>query len=336
MITIDKLHAVKTVITHADCADGLVSAMLLKDALEPGVSFRFLHHETVEHRTLAAEPGMLYADFSPPAARAQEFVDAGALVLDHHKTARRVVEAFGENGVFGDEATEPGVCGATLVHKHVWGPLVRPFRPKSGRSLPTSEDGFASHFAALAGIRDTWQRSDPRWREACIQHHVLMFIPRERWMGVSLTSIAGDWTRSLAELGEILQEKQDEATRDVIAGAYRFTTSRGTRVVVFEGLRQTSDAAEALGADADLVVGFGFRVERAGDTQKPKMMLSTRSHTTFDCAAMAKAHGGGGHTKAAGFSRALDDEREHPYELVRQLVEKWESRVVAGEARVSK
>lgn len=320
MITIGKLRAVKTVITHADCADGLVSAMLLKDALEPGVTFRFLHHETAEHLGLVAEPGMLFADFSPPAARAHEFVDANAIVLDHHRTARGVVEAFGENGVFGDEATEPGVCGATLVHKHVWGPMRSSMLP----STSFVEIGFAQKLATLAGVRDTWQRSDPRWREACIQHHVLMFIPRERWMSVSLMSIAGDWTRNLVTIGDILQEKQDQATRDVIAGAYRFTTQRGTRVVVFEGLRQASDAAEAIGADADLVVGFGFRVERTGDTQKPKMMLSLRSHTDFDCAAMAKAYGGGGHTRAAGFSRVLDHELAHPYELVRHIVEGWE------------
>lgn len=319
MITIDKLHAVTTVITHADCADGLVSAMLLKDALEPGVAFRFLHHETVEHLTLPAEPGMLFADFSPPEAR--EFVDAGALVLDHHRTARAVVEAFGENGVFGDEATEPGVCGATLVHKHVWLPMC-------GRGTSYSERvraRFIDRLAALAGIRDTWQRSDPRWREACIQHHVLMFIRRERWMEASLFSISERWPR-YEELGEILQEKQDQATRDVLAGAYRFTTARGTRVVVFEGLRQTSDAAEELGPEADLVIGFGFRVERDGDTQKPKMMLSLRSHTTFDCAAMCKAYGGGGHTKAAGFSADLTGNvTDHPYALARLLVEGWES-----------
>lgn len=77
MITIDKLHAVTTVITHADCADGLVSAMLLKDAL-PGVTFRFLHHETAEHLGLVAEPGMLFADFSPPAARAAYAASAAA------------------------------------------------------------------------------------------------------------------------------------------------------------------------------------------------------------------------------------------------------------------
>lgn len=316
-LTIDKLRAIKTVITHADCADGLVSAMLLRDALGPNVSFRFLHHETAEHRELPAEPGMLFADFSPPEARAQEFVDAGALVLDHHRTARGVVEAFGENGVFGDEATEPGVCGATLVHKHVWGPM------QVGISTPFAVAGFAHSLATLAGVRDTWQRSDPRWREACIQHHVLMFIPRERWMNVQLARVAEEWHLHVV-LGSLLQEKQDEATRNVIAGAYRFTTSRGTRVVVFEGLRQTSDAAESIGSDADLVIGFGFRVERDGIMQKPKMMLSLRSHTTFDCAVMAMAHGGGGHTKAAGFSRELDHELAHPYELARQTVEMWE------------
>jgi len=49
-------------------------------------------------------------------------------------------------------------------------------------------------------------------------------------------------------------------------------------------------------------VGFSYKT----DEGKPIVIFSTRSHADFNCGAFCKAHGGGGHTKAAGFSVPLD------------------------------
>ena len=113
-IPLEVLKAVKTIVAHEKCPDGIAAALILKDVL-PEARVIFCQYSTPEHETLAAEPGMLFADFSPPKARVQEFVDKGAVVLDHHKTAKDIVAAFGDNGVFGDEIAEPGVSGAVLA-----------------------------------------------------------------------------------------------------------------------------------------------------------------------------------------------------------------------------
>lgn len=61
-------------------------------------------------------------------------------------------------------------------------------------------------------------------------------------------------------------------------------------------------------------------------TRESWATLSPCGTTTYDCAAMAKAHGGGGHTRAAGFSVALTGNvTDQPYALARLLVEGWES-----------
>jgi len=333
MIALDKLQAVKVIFTHDHCADGLTSAILLKDAFfGKDIPIKFLLHGTEEFKTLQPEPGMLFCDIAPPIVtkefegkyviaegqheRLQGFIDAGAIILDHHKTARPIVEAFGDNGVFGDEIANPGVCGAYLAYQHVWLPF---------REQLAVQAAFAKKFAILAGIRDTWQRTDARWKEACLQHHILKFVPTERWMAKTLTEIASTWNSQYAWIGDLLQEKQDRTVQKIIGQAFRFTSQAGTRVVVFEGLHMSSDVAEAIHEGADLIVAFNYSVEDG----TPKMLCSTRSHTHFDCSALAVSQGGGGHTKAAGFNFKMvlgEGGDTNPFDVVQGLVHKWESR----------
>jgi len=89
----------------------------------------------------------------------------------------------------------------------------------------------------------------------------------------------------------------------------------GERIVAFAGTGQTSDAAEVLGAEADLIVGFDFGVENGS----AKMRFSLRSHSDFDCAAFAARFGGGGHTRAAGFGVVLGPSDLQPYAFVARL-----------------
>jgi oligoribonuclease NrnB/cAMP/cGMP phosphodiesterase (DHH superfamily) len=263
---------------------------------------------------------MLFVDFSPPAERVQEFVQAGANVLDHHKTAKPIVEAFGPHGVFGDEVTEPGVCGAVLAFRHVW------FQLKGPGFL--SCWGAAEDFATLAGIRDTWQNKHPRWREAIIQSEMLFFYPIEHLLNIEqpfCRQAEGVW-KERRQIATLLVEKHEVAVKNVLSKAWRFTTSKGTRVVCFEGTGLSSDATEALGSEADLVIGFGFIVENG----EQKMICSCRSHTGYDVSAFAKANGGGGHSAAAGFNTALHPGAAQPYKLVELLIAGYEHQQTQG------
>ncbi len=327
---LEKVKAVKRIIVHDNCPDGMASAILLKDAFYPNnIPIEFVQYGTKAFEALQPEPGTLYADFSPPIKtkknletgayyidpdpanleKLQAFVNAGVLILDHHETAKPIVEAFGENGIFGSNSDSES--GATLSYKNVWAPL---------RGNLVIQDQFAREFSRIAGIRDTWQRTHADWRTSCCQAQVLKFIPKERWLSKSLTEIASSWDSDYAWLGQMLQEKLEHTIKKISDKAYKFTTDRGTRVFVFEGVSKSSDVAEALHDTVDFVVAFNYEVE--GD--RKKMILSTRSHTFYDCAAFAANHGGGGHVPAAGCNMTVLPYTLNPYALIEALVKSWE------------
>ena len=279
-MNIKMFSEVKTIVTHADCADGIASALILKDAL-PDARVVFVQYNTQAHRDLVAEPGLLFSDMTPPAARVQEFVDAGAIVLDHHRGARELVEAFGERGIFADERLDPGVSGALLAYAHVWAQVRR------------SPDPDVQRFAVLAGVRDTWLRASPLWSAACAQGQALLFWP---WQTLADRGLRAVVEGDLLNIGDVLIRKAVERDDKSIAEAHRFTVG-GVRVVAFEGLR-TSDVADRLADDADLVLGWHYQVENT----LRRMIVSCRSRGTFSALAFAKANGGGGHEQAAGFT----------------------------------
>lgn len=307
MFDLEKLKAVTKIVVHDNCADGTASAILAHEAL-PWATVEFVQYSTDAHKLMKAEPGILFADFSPHPDRARYFVEAGSIVLDHHKTAKALVESFGENGRFGDEKTQPGVCGASLVYEHICKPMGK-------------QSAFAERFAMLAGVFDTWQRQSPEWEAARVQQAILTFPTQSFWLQLPFSEIAASWDTRFKWVGEAKIASQDKRTSKSIAEAHRFTTTNGTRVVLFEGLSHSSFAAETLDQEADLVVGFSYRVEDG----KRILVFSTRSHTNFDCSSFARSHGGGGHTKAAGFSIHLSEGDPNPYSMFEHLLFAYEA-----------
>jgi uncharacterized protein len=304
MIPIEKLKQVRTIITHANCPDGIASAILLHDAL-PSAQIRFLTHGTKEYRELPAEDGMLFCDIAPPPERAPEFLPRVPVVLDHHKGAEHLVKSFTHH-VFADEKLEPGVSAAVLAYREVWLPLQGNHRcydsPKA--------------FALLAGVRDTWQSSSPDFRRSNEQAAALTFWPVEKWLSLREPFERGVFElERMLDLGSVLFVKKLEAAKKALSQSWR-TTVNNIRCVVFEGTTLTSDVAELVGDNADLIVGFGFVVEDG----EFLLNVSTRSHTTFDCAEFARSLGGGGHTKAAGFTVPFGPKALNPYSLFRNLL----------------
>lgn len=315
MIDIEKLGKVKHIVTHLHCADGLASAMILKDVL-PDAKVSFIQYSSPEHLGLEPEPGMLFCDFSPHRDRVGVFVEARAIVLDHHKFAKDIVDAFGADGVFADETASPGVSGAVLAYEEVWLPKTPSESHAEALRAPYEfMKARVGDFARLAGIRDTWRTQHPRWNESCAQQQALLF-----WSAEDLLAIPwNEWPIKM-QIGPLLFEKQLQKAKDTAEGSYRFTTDKGLRVAMFGGVTITSDAAEALGESVDLVVGFTYKVE-AGSII---LVFSTRSHTTFDCGSFCKAHGGGGHTKAAGFKVSVGPTDLNPFDHFRSILEAYE------------
>jgi hypothetical protein len=332
MIELEKLKAVDHIVVHDNCPDGVASAMILHDAL-PNAKVTFCQYETELHKTIPAKPGMLFADFSPKLSRVKEFLDVGAIVLDHHGgPAAEATKQFAAQGLgaFADEKLEPGVSGAMLAFREVWRPLSGndPLEELVSGEWPRTPMRTLYELAKVAGIRDTWQKDDPRWREACEQAEAVRFWP---WEKVAATPW-DRWGSELLAIGPILFDRNLKHVQKCIEGSYKFTTPRRQRkVTVFEGLKPTSDAAEMMGPDNDLTIGLAFFME--GGEQK--LIFSTRSRGAFNCQNFALAHGGGGHTKAAGFAITLKETDPHPFELVKRLVDRYEALEQGWEGVVS-
>lgn len=314
MIDPRKLNAVETIVVHgtsADerCADGTAAALLLLDAL-PGRRLVWVQYKMPSLRDLRAERGMLFADMTPPADRVEEFVRGGAIVLDHHRGARRIVEAFGEDGVFADEAVEPGVSGAMLAFREVWEPRRKDVAQNGGWWEEAVE------LATLAGIRDTWQKKHPRWRDACAQAAALCFWPFNRLVSAGICEL-GD---SMIPIGDVLLEKDDAVARRCLAESAGFVvegggTSADLRVVIFEGSsHETSDTADMVEANVGLVLGWHYLVEQGVHW----LMVSCRSRGGFACDLFAQAHGGNGHSGSAGFR--VRPTVENPYYQLRDII----------------
>lgn len=306
------LRSVTKIITHADCADGRASALILHEALPNAAVFE-LAYGSPEYEGLAAEPGMLFCDITPPRARVAEFVAAGAIVLDHHKGAEDIVRAFGERGVFADEKLEPGVSGAYLAFREVWRCL-QAERRDAGR-----RDRWIMRFAFFVGIRDTWQRSDPKWDLACELCEALRFVPL-----ANLLELGIDGSAALAErLGPILLDKKQAEARKLAENAVRLNVS-GLRVAIIADYDATDDVIDVLGDSVDLLAGFAYVAENDGSV---KLCVSLRSRGDVDAMKIAKTYGGGGHTKAAGFSLrvacagpALEQPSWNPYDVIRMAI----------------
>ncbi len=330
----EKISSVKTVVTHANCPDGLASAILIHNAL-PYAEIKFLRHGTEAYAQLPATPGMLFCDITPPAGRVQEFVDAGAIVLDHHKSARAVVEAFGDMGVFADEDAEKGVSGAPLAFRHVWLPWWVPTRVDlQERALNAnmwdpalearldSKGKMAARFARLAGVRDTFVRDDPEWRAACAQAEVLTFFPAEDWLATvdpfswPHWKIGGWWYERL-QLGEMLLKKGEKKTEDAIRDGIRGTTKGGHTYLIVQNITPTSNVSDVTSGQIDIVIGYRYY----SDAGVGKFQLSLRSQGVVDVGNLSKHYGGGGHTNAAGFTLDWREGFPNPITHIVELLE---------------
>jgi len=327
---LEHLKTIKKIISHENCPDGKASALLCNEVL-PQAEIEFVQYQTPRHKAIEPEPGVLFVDFTPWAerelttaenknpplseagkARIQAWVDAGAVVLDHHKGAADVVAMFGERGVFADEKERPGVSGAVLAYEEVFLPLLAKRKiSKEGKAKLTDK---AVQLASLAGIRDTWQQKSPDWTSACQQAAALVFWPWERLLAAGVRDL-----ERLLEIGPVILERDRVRDEKTINESYSFEFE-GKKVICFEGTH-TSDIADRV--EADLVIGWHYLRESDG----LKMVFSCRSRGDFSALDFAKAYGGGGHFHAAGFKMPITKENTAgwlvPYACVELLVGKY-------------
>lgn len=312
---IERISKTTHIISHDSCADGTASALILRDAL-PNAKVSLVQYGTEAYRALVPQEGQqyLFCDMTPSPEAADAFRKAGAVVLDHHYSTRDLVRSFGQFGVYADEKEDPGISGAMLAYETVWRPMAR-----ASKSEDVQE--FVRDFAELSGIYDTWQRQDERWKPAQELVRILHFQSPMSWVNMGLSRVAEEWRGKYAWMGPILNDKAEKSAARTFKGAERITTGSGMRIIVANIIGGgVNSIVELAGQGADLVVGFGYEMQ----SSKRSMVCSLRSHTGYDCSALARRYGGGGHKAASGFSVAAKG--VDPYTRIRELVEQHEDR----------
>jgi len=305
-----QLQGVTKIITHANCPDGIVSGMILKDALD-------LRPDQVvfinpESKDIQPEPGLLFCDCSPN-EKITEFIKAGALVLDHHKSNKDIVNSFGKNGVFADLEKRPGVSGARLAYEEVW------LTMRTGVSRKYKE--FVDELSKITGVRDTWQQNNPLWGKSCEQAAILTFFPTDLWISNSLYNIAVNWEVKYSWLGKLLINRVNEKANNFADKSWVYKTKNGLIISIIDS-KSVSDVADILKGKCGLVIGFGY--SKSEDGKYPKLSLSLRSYgNSFDCSNFCKKYGGGGHTNSAGCSFETDELTPNPYRFISDKVEKY-------------
>lgn len=310
MIPLEALRAVKRCVVHANCADGRASAIILHAAL-PDAEIVEVCHNSAGHKAIEPTEGLLFCDMVPwidlGKPSIAEWVDSGAIVLDHHEGTRDVVSAFGERGVFGDN--DRCESGAWLAFEEVL---------RVARSTPVSVLDYWS-LSKLAAIRDTWQRTSPDWHNACRLSEVLRFLPLDECLSRDAENIL-----LLAnDIGRVLWSKKQKAAEKAAANAVRVTVA-GQRVAIVPTRALAEDVCDLLGDVVDIVAGFDYHHDDGGVFLK----WSLRSHAGVDVSAIARTNGGNGHAAAAGFGVPVVlsstgpkcGQCENPYDIIANIL----------------
>ncbi|MDP2683484.1 MAG: hypothetical protein Q8P20_00350 [bacterium] len=307
------LSKIERVITHGNCPDGMVSAIILYDALK--IEPEFMTHNSNNFLKMEASPNILFCDISPPEDRYEEFISANAMVLDHHKGTQNIVEAFGKNGVFADEVLNLGVSGALLAFREVW------MHKKSTGKEPIEA------LAILAGIRDTWQKQHELWPEACAQAAALTFYSWDYWKNkIDNCTGAISFSNELSVGRAIFNNRMLKAAK-LAKEAFKFDCENYKVAVFNDADYYTSDVAEILRAEGcNVIAGFYYTKNDAND-ERQLICFSIRTDDTIDACELAQtarvALPGGGHKRAAGFSEVIYVQDISPFAIFQDIFEDY-------------
>ncbi len=340
MLTEAILHA-KKLITHANCMDGLATAMIVRDCM-PGIPVEFVQYNTPEYKALKPEEGVIFCDIVPAQNAPNEvaaWIEAGAVMLDHHKENRLIVEAAGELGVFADEKRQPGWSGAVLAFLEVW-------QRVEATGVGNTPAQLVAAFARLAGVRDTWQQQrinqasglvelNPDWMPALCLHEVLANFPATYWLGVENFEghgpIPGAGIVKAMDgllLGRLLLEDKERRVSRAMQHGLIAQQVREDHVWTLSAEPYTlvSDLADAARAGGGNVL---VNIHNGVQGGQLRHIVSLRSDGSVDVGALAKKHGGGGHSRAAGFS---EPQILSAADLFRTLILESEAELLAKQA----
>ncbi len=263
-----------------------------------------------------------------------------AIVLDHHAGVRHVVEAFGGRGVYADAETEPGVSGTTLAYREVWCPVHDHFLSSEDPSISYAKSqrfvlrrSAVGLFARLSGIRDCRVLRHPDFQRSQYLAKFLMSKPLGFFLNPDHPDKEHAPFLSEEEMneGKVLFDAHESCVSSALSTAVPVTAeAAGEQVpmLVFQdnacGFRLTSDLSERAAEEGrPLSVVAGFFYSPPGPGKDPVLTYSLRGLNGFDVSALARANGGNGHVRMAGFSAGVLDACAYggPYGFIKYRVE---------------
>ncbi|MHC4618542.1 MAG: DHHA1 domain-containing protein [Planctomycetota bacterium] len=263
------LKKVSKIVAHAD-SDGIIGALVCKEALGVDRIELVQYGEGLDNVHL--EEGVLFVDISPPDGRVEEFLEAGAIVLDHHESRRDIVAKFGLRGVFGED----GECGATLVYDHVWSAVRDPsFK--------------VDWLCELIAVWDTWKRQSPMWHRACCLNEIVLH------KGLEFSIY--DSREAQIEQGHLLFAA---AQKRILATAENAKLELWGYIPV--AWVPCDNASVSLVADQLIETKGVAMVVCLRIAPDGSVVCSLRGNGNVDVGTIAKHHGGGGRQNTAGYS----------------------------------
>lgn len=265
-------------IYHADCADGLMSAAIVKRALKD-VSF---HPGVYSEPPPVVSPGstVYLVDFSYP-KDVIEFIASVAdkvIILDHHKTAEADLIGLPENVTAIFDMTQ---SGAGLTYSY--------FYPNE--TLPPN--------VAHVQDRDLWVYAleyTSEVSEALYSYPMQVDV----WEGLIDKN-----TVDLINEGSILLRKKRKEIQSLL--------KRGVQTIRIAGIEVPAiNASKDLASDLGHILSNGHPFAAVYFETKKEVEFSLRSRKVggIDVSEIAKLYGGGGHKHASGFKLPLEGWRD--------------------------
>lgn len=287
-----KLASARRVYYHGGCPDGIIAREFLK---------QYLGNENVHLEYIPISPSQklevtehsAFIDVTPLPEQFEDFLRAGAIIMDHHNSMKPLFEQFEATYpnqlLFGE--TAEGESGAWLAYSVVMETY------SHVPSYPPSKE-TADHWALVArmiAVGDCWIKEDPMFEKARYLGQHVALIGNDYESGIPTP----EFIQHAIQFGEL---KSKEVKR--LADHVMFRDICGIRVGFTNQTKDISDLSEILRSHygANLVVGWQQQRKKMDNLPMEVTTFSFRSDECIDVGAFAKflSSRGGGHARAAG------------------------------------
>jgi oligoribonuclease NrnB/cAMP/cGMP phosphodiesterase (DHH superfamily) len=274
---------------HAQCTDGWCSAYIASKEY-PEAKLIPAYHSTEPPYVEVEGKDVLMVDFCWKTLEVNSKLSALAkslTIIDHHRTAKSDIEGL-SNVIFDLKRS-----GAGLTWDYLFGKDAEHLLYRDGSTFQEKRPWYVDYVED----RDLWNNKLPDTKEISAY---LKLIPLtvEAW-----NNLASENRHTAATNGAILLKGIDSYVTEVVKTRRLGIFHDHTVGVVNAPFPYISELGHELAKESQIGLSWYER-------QDGKISFSMRSIGDIDVSAIARVHGGGGHTNAAGFEKSLKEGRD--------------------------